>query len=89
MPRRDRDNDDDYDREADDERKDAASPKKNDPLDILLLVFVIMGAVGAFLSFQRPAANTAHLLFRLGIAGVSLVGIIVVLVLKMLRKRDD
>jgi uncharacterized membrane-anchored protein len=94
MPRRDRDDDyDDYeddDRPADRRRskKRAPAKKKNDPLDMVLMVFVIMGVVGGFMSFRQPAANTAQLLFRLGVAAISVIGITVVLVLKYVRKHN-
>lgn len=77
--------DEDYDDDRKERRK--LEPPKFATLDALQVVFGVAACMGGFFFIQGPAKNTAHLLFRLGIMGVGMVGLLVVTILKMNRPR--
>ena len=66
--------------------KPAPGPTRFGTLDALQVVFGVAACSGVFFAVSGPAKNPAHLLFRLGVMGVGLVGLTVVTVVKLSRR---
>ena len=58
------------------------------PLDSWQLMFLILAVLPGFFHLVNPAENMKQLVFRLSIAGVGLLGLIVVTILKFRRGRS-
>lgn len=56
-------------------------------LDGLQMVFLISACIGGFLSVRSPAVNMAQAIFRVAVVGVSIVGFLVVSIIKFSRNR--
>lgn len=75
---------------ADDDRPEGEPGPDRTPLgglEGLQLVFGIVACLGVYFYFRGPAANEAQFLFRFGVMVVGTVGLAVVTILKLVRRR--
>jgi hypothetical protein len=56
-------------------------------MSVLQIVFLVMGVLGG-INLLRPANNNAVLIFRLAVAGIGLIGSVVILILYLSRSRS-
>ena len=71
--------------EYDDEPKPPAT--RFSTLDALQVVFLVAACSGVFFTISGPARNAEHAMFRLGIMGLGLLGLVVVTLVKYLSRR--
>ena len=74
-------------RERDWDREPDTEPTRYGLLDGLSVMFAVAACFGIFFYLRGPAKNELHALFRLGVVGVGLVGLVVVMVLRLVQKR--
>jgi hypothetical protein len=73
--------------EYDDEDEPAPKPTGFSTLDALQVVFGVAACSGLIFYVNGPAQNTNQALFRLGVMGLGLLGLVVVTIVKFLSRR--
>lgn len=61
--------------------------QNSSPLSGLELFFLLCLGISGFLWLRSPATSTTHLMFRLGLSAVGMVGLIVLLILRFTREK--
>jgi hypothetical protein len=72
-----------------DEPQRPPKPKSISSLESLQLGFMIVSAIGAFFYFRGPAQNDAQLAFRIGVIAVGFIGLLIVSIIRLTRKRRN